>query len=71
MTNKNWRAELDAMNEVMNKKPIQWDTKIIANTARVNDPKYKEKMRGIYEEIGFSEKISEISKEKWPTREAI
>jgi hypothetical protein len=65
MTNKNWRAELDAMNEVMRKKPNQSDTKIIANTAKGNDPKFKEKMQDIYKEIGFSEKMSEINKENW------
>lgn len=39
--------------------------KIISNKAKGNDPKFKEKMQVIYEEIGFSKKMARINKKKW------
>lgn len=65
MTKKDWRAELDAMNEAIRKKPTQSDTKSISNKIKGNDPKFKEKMQTIYEENGFREKMSEINRENW------
>ena len=44
MTKKDWRAELDAMNEVMRKKKTGTDTQIIAANDRVKNEEYRKNL---------------------------